>query len=200
MIKVSNLSKKYSKSDVFSLKQAEFVLQKGEMVGLIGANGAGKSTLMKTMCKYISPTEGKVLLDGVNIYEKDYQLRDVGILLEPVFFPQLTAFENLEYYLRIHDKKEFLDTIEDHLEMVGLIKAKDQKVKGFSFGMKQRLGLALALIGKPKLLILDEPFVGLDPNGMKDLINILHQRVKEENIAALFPAISFMSWGKFAKE
>lgn len=185
MIEVSNLSKKYSKSDVFSLKEAEFVLQKGEMVGLIGANGAGKSTLMKTMCKYIKPTEGQVLLDGVNIYEKDYQLRDVGILLEPVFFPQLTAFENLEYYLRIHDKIEFLDTIEDHLERVGLIKAKDQKVKGFSFGMKQRLGLALALIGKPKLLILDEPFVGLDPNGMKDLINILHQRVKEENIAAL---------------
>ncbi|MDO5649539.1 MAG: ABC transporter ATP-binding protein [Gallicola sp.] len=185
MIEVTNLSKKYPKSEKFSLDKAEFTLNKGEMVGLIGANGAGKSTLMKTMCKFIGPTTGKVFLNGVNIFESDYQLRDVGILLEPVFFPQLTAYENLEYYLKIHDKKEFLNTIEDHLEMVGLMASKDQKVKGFSFGMKQRLGLAMALLGKPKLLILDEPFVGLDPNGMKDLIDILQKRVQEENITAL---------------
>lgn len=185
MIEVINLSKKYKKAEEFSLKQADFTLKRGEMAGLIGANGAGKSTLMKTMCKFISPTEGTVKINGEDLYSKDYLLKDVGILLEPVFFPQLSAYENMEYYLKIHGKKEFLPSIEEHLEMVGLLKDRDKKVKSFSFGMKQRLGLALALSGKPKMLILDEPFVGLDPNGMKDLIKILHQRVKEDQIAAL---------------
>lgn len=185
MIEVINLSKKYKKAEEFSLKQADFTLKRGEMAGLIGANGAGKSTLMKTMCKFISPTEGTVKINGEDLYSKDYLLKDVGILLEPVFFPQLSAYENMEYYLKIHGKKEFLPSIEEHLEMVGLLKSRDKKVKSFSFGMKQRLGLALALSGKPKMLILDEPFVGLDPNGMKDLIKILHQRVKEDQIAAL---------------
>ena len=185
MIEVINLSKKYKKAEEFSLKQADFTLKRGEMAGLIGANGAGKSTLMKTMCKFISPTEGTVKINGEDLYSKDYMLKDVGILLEPVFFPQLSAYENMEYYLKIHGKKEFLPSIEEHLEMVGLLKSRDKKVKSFSFGMKQRLGLALALSGKPKMLILDEPFVGLDPNGMKDLIKILHQRVKEDQIAAL---------------
>ena len=185
MIEVTNLSKKYTKADKYSLKDASFKLKPGEMVGLIGANGAGKSTLMKTMCKFIKPNDGQVYFNGKNIFEGDNQLQDVGILLEPVFFAQLTAKENIEYYLKIHNKKEFIDTIEEHLKMVGLYESKDKKVKGFSFGMKQRLGLAIALIGKPKALILDEPFVGLDPNGMKDLIDILHEKIKKDKIIAL---------------
>lgn len=127
MIEVINLSKKYKKAEEFSLKQADFTLKRGEMAGLIGANGAGKSTLMKTMCKFISPTEGTVKINGEDLYSKDYLLKDVGILLEPVFFPQLSAYENMEYYLKIHGKKEFLPSIEEHLEMVGLLKAETKK-------------------------------------------------------------------------
>lgn len=199
MIEVSKLSKKYPKSDNYSLDKATFQVEQGEMVGLIGPNGAGKSTLMKAMCKFITPTEGEVLLEGVNILEKDYELRDVGILLEPVFFGQLTAYENLKYYLEIHNKQQYLPTIKDHLELVGLGKNMNQKPKDFSFGMKQRLGLAMALLGKPKLLILDEPFVGLDPNGMKDLINILHDRVKEDNIIAIVSSHQLHELGAVCK-
>ena len=185
MIQVTGLSKVYEKTGKKALDNASFSLSDGEMVGLIGSNGAGKSTLMKTMCKFLKPTSGNVRLDGIDIYESKNSLKNFGILLEPVFFDQLTAFENLEYYLKIHKKDEFIKDIEAHLEMVGLGKNKSQKPKEFSFGMKQRLGLAMALVGRPKILLLDEPFVGLDPNGIGDLIKILKERVEIEGMSAI---------------
>ncbi len=185
MIKVTALSKTYEKTGKHALDKASFSIEDGEIVGLIGPNGAGKSTLMKTMCKFLKPSLGTVSIDGKDVYQNNYALKDVGILLEPVFFPHLTAYENLEYYLKIHQKSEFIKDIMPHLEMVGLKNNAKQKPKDFSFGMKQRLGLAMALLGKPKVLILDEPFVGLDPNGIEDLINILKNRVKEENMSAI---------------
>lgn len=185
MISVNNLSKKYSSSQEYALKNVSFHLDDGEMIGLIGQNGAGKSTLLKAICKFITPTEGQILFDGIDIVKNANSLKDVGILLEPVFYPQLTAYENLAFYLDIHGKSEAKVEIDEVLEMVGLLANRNQKPKDFSFGMKQRLGLAQALLGDPKILFLDEPFVGLDPNGVKELIAILKQRVHEKKMQAI---------------
>ena len=97
----------------------------------------------------------------------------------------MSAYDNLAYYLKIHNKEQYIQEIDDVLNMVGLGKNRDQKPSDFSFGMKQRLGLALALVGHPKKLILDEPFVGLDPVGVKDLISILQEQVKNNKMQAI---------------
>lgn len=185
MIRVKNLSVKYEKAKKYSLSNVSFEIADGEMVGLIGKNGAGKSTLMKSICKFISPNEGEISIDGKNIKSEDCCLEDVGILLEPVFFQHMSAYDNLAYYLNIHGKQVYLDEIDDTLDMVGLKKNRDQKPTDFSFGMKQRLGLAQALIGHPKKLILDEPFVGLDPVGVKDLIAILQDQVRTNKMQVI---------------
>lgn len=185
MIQVKDLSMKYEKASKFSLSHVTFEIADGEMVGLIGKNGAGKSTLMKSICKFITPMEGEIVIDGKNIRNEDCCLEDVGILLEPVFFPHMSAYDNLAYYLNIHGKQSYLDEIDDTLDMVGLKKNRDQKPADFSFGMKQRLGLAQALIGRPKKLILDEPFVGLDPVGVKDLIDILQKQVQANRMQVI---------------
>lgn len=185
MIQVKDLSKKYKGANKYSLKNVSFEIADGEMVGLIGKNGAGKSTLLKSICKFITPSDGEIFIGGNNISDEDYRLEDTGILLEPVFFPYMSAYDNLAYYLKIHNKEQYLPEIEDTLELVGLIKNKDEKPTGFSFGMKQRLGLAQALIGHPKMLVLDEPFVGLDPVGVKDIITALKKKVKEEGMQAI---------------
>lgn len=185
MIEVTNLSKQYDKANKIALDKASFTINDGEMVGLIGENGAGKSTLMKTMCKFLGPTSGQVKIFGTDIFTVDNALNEVGILLEPVFYSQLSAYENIKYYLNVHNKSEYIKDINDHLDMVGLSKHKNENPKEFSFGMRQRLGLAMALVGRPKILILDEPFVGLDPNGIDDLIKILKKRMSDDNMSAL---------------
>lgn len=185
MIQVNNLSLKYDKAARYSLSNISFEIADGEMVGLIGKNGAGKSTLMKSICKFINPSEGEIFIDGKNVKDIERCLDDMGILLEPVYFAHMTAYENLEYYLNIHGKQQYISEIDDVLDMVGLKKNRDQKPTDFSFGMKQRLGLAQALVSHPKKLILDEPFVGLDPVGVKDLIRILKEQVKKNNMQAI---------------
>ena len=117
--------------------------------------------------------DGEIFIGGNNISDEDYRLEDTGILLEPVFFPYMSAYDNLAYYLKIHNKEQYLPEIEDTLELVGLIKNKDEKPTGFSFGMKQRLGLAQALIGHPKMLVLDEPAAGLDPMGREEMMRLI---------------------------
>lgn len=185
MIQVTNLSKQYDRAEKKALNNVSFTLHDGEMVGLIGQNGAGKSTLLKLLCKFITPTTGNVEFDNRDIMSGSNYLDDVGILLEPVFFPHLTAYENLAFYLDIHGKKKNKSEIDGMLDIVGLLKNKNEKPGDFSFGMKQRLGLAQALLGDPKILILDEPFVGLDPTGVKELISILKQRVIEKQMQAI---------------
>lgn len=185
MIEVKGLSKKYTGSEDYALQGVSFDLQEGELVGLIGKNGAGKSTLLKLLCKFLKPTEGSIFRDGKDIFSYERYMQDIGILLEPVFYPQLSAYDNLEFYLQIHGCSKSKREIEDTLELVGLIRNKDEKPGQFSFGMKQRLGLAQALLGNSKVLFLDEPFVGLDPTGISELIGILHKQVKDHGIQAI---------------
>lgn len=175
IIEVKGLGKKYQGNDFYSLRAANFAIEEGDIVGLVGKNGSGKSTLLKMLAKAQIPTEGTVLYKGRDIFKENNILKDFGIMIEPVFFPQISVEENLKLYLKIHKKEQYLSNIKKTLRLVGLWEAKDRKPMSFSFGMKQRTALALALITEPQFVLLDEPFVGLDPVGIKNLLGILKQ-------------------------
>ncbi|WP_432376021.1 ABC transporter ATP-binding protein [Lactiplantibacillus pentosus] len=173
MIEAVNISKKYKSNSFYSLKDINFSIETGDIVGLIGKNGAGKSTLLKLMAKAQKPTSGTLKFKGIDISKGNNVLDKFGIMIEPIFYPHLTVYENISFFLKIHKKEQYVRNIQAILELVDLWNAKDRKPAAFSFGMKQRLSLALSLITEPDFMILDEPFVGLDPIGVKKLIGIL---------------------------
>ena len=175
IIEVKGLGKRYKGNDFYSLKNANFTIEEGDIVGLVGKNGSEKSTLLKLLAKSQNPTEGTVFFNGKDIFKEDNILRDFGIMIEPVFFPQISVEENVKLYLKIHKKEQYQDNIEKTLKLVGLLEAKNRKPVDFSFGMKQRTALALALVTEPRFVLLDEPFVGLDPIGVRNLLDILKQ-------------------------
>ncbi|WP_174852631.1 ABC transporter ATP-binding protein [Streptococcus suis] len=185
MLKIENLSKKFTGNDFYSLSEVSLEIGKGEIVGLIGKNGAGKSTLMKMMAKSQKPTSGVITYKGIDINSKDNVLEDFGIMIDPVFYPEMSVIDNLRFYLKLHGKQELYPNIEKTLKLVELWEARNRKPKGFSFGMKQRTALAIALVAEPDFLILDEPFVGLDPIGVQKLIDILKTWSSERQISML---------------
>lgn len=165
-------AEKISKSfkDVKVVNDLSFELKKGDIFGFIGPNGAGKTTTIRMLLGLLKPDSGSIYINNYSIIDEYYKAIDsVGALVEgPAFYEYMTAQENLEcfsVYSGCIDKKR----IKYLLELVGLADRANDKVKNFSLGMKQRLGIAQALLNNPKLLILDEPTNGLDPNGMKDI-------------------------------
>ena len=185
MLTIHNLSKKFAGNDFYSLRNVNLEINKGEIVGLIGKNGAGKSTLMKLIAKSLKPTEGEIYYNEVELSSKDCLLQDVGIMIDPVFYPEMTVEDNLKFYLRLHNKRELFTNIESTLRLVELWEVRKRKPKNFSFGMKQRTALAIALVAEPNFLILDEPFVGLDPIGVQKLIVILKEWASQRKISML---------------
>lgn len=169
VLKTNNLTKQYNKNVV--LDNVNITIKKGDIYGLIGHNGAGKTTLMKTITTLASPTSGTFEL--FNTCSENDELFDnkkrVGSLIEyPAFYPNLSAYDNLKYYTiqrGIVDKNQ----INKVLELVNLTGTGKKKVKTFSLGMKQRLGIALAILNSPDFVILDEPINGLDPIGISEL-------------------------------
>ncbi|MHA6482900.1 ABC transporter ATP-binding protein [Paenibacillus sp. strain BS8-2] len=161
-------------------------IKKGEIYGLLGPNGAGKTTIMKMLTGLILPTSGEISLFGSKLSEtsKD-SLKRIGSIIEyPLFYEHLTAIENLNIhceYLGFYDKK----AIRQALELVRLNDVEKKKVKEFSLGMKQRLGIARAAITKPELIVLDEPTNGLDPIGIKDMRELIRTLNKEYGITFL---------------
>lgn len=169
VLKTNNLTKQYNKNVV--LDNVNITIKKGDIYGLIGRNGAGKTTLMKIITTLASPTSGTFEL--FNTSSENDELFDnkkrVGSLIEyPAFYPNLSAYDNLKYYTiqrGIVDKNQ----INKVLELVNLTGTGKKKVKTFSLGMKQRLGIALAILNSPDFVILDEPINGLDPIGISGL-------------------------------
>lgn len=161
-------------------------VKKGEIFGLLGPNGAGKTTIMKMLTGLIIPTSGEIMLFGKKLAENSKEgLKRVGSIIEyPIFFEHLTAMENLRIhceYLGFYDKRAVLQA----LNMVQLNDIDNKKVKDFSLGMKQRLGIARASITKPELIVLDEPTNGLDPIGIKDMRDLIRTLNKEYGITFL---------------
>lgn len=184
-LKINNLSKKFKINDFYSLENVNLEVNDGDIVGLIGRNGAGKSTLLKLIAKSYIPTSGIIEYNGNNIFQHDYVLKDVGIMIEPVFYPYMTVKDNLDFYLEVHGKQKFKNNIDSILELVDLAGKRNNKPETFSFGMKQRLSLAIVLVDEPDFLILDEPFVGLDPYGIQELLEILKSWAHQRNISMI---------------
>lgn len=184
ILKIENLNTSYGQNLV--LKDINLEIKEGSIFGLIGPNGAGKSTLMKSILGLVEKNSGKITLYGKEINEKNQKEtnKNLGSLIEaPSFYDHLTAYDNLDL---ICDMKNInKDKIDKTLRDVGLIKSKDKKVREFSLGMKQRMGIAIALIGNPKFLILDEPINGLDPYGIEEMRALFKSIVKNSNTSIL---------------
>lgn len=178
-IEIINLTKQYPNGR--GIRNLNLTVLEGEIFGFLGPNGAGKTTVMKIMTGLVKPDAGDVKLFGKSIQD-DYveAMKHVGAIIETAeSYPYLTAYENLKLYARYYpdvDQKR----IDDCLEMVGLIKYRNEKPRNFSLGMKQRLGLAAAILSRPKLLILDEPMNGLDVEGMLEVRRLIKRLAEEE--------------------
>jgi ABC-2 type transport system ATP-binding protein len=184
ILEVKNLSKSFGGKEI--LKDVSFSLDKGDILGFIGPNGAGKSTTIKCILGLNSLTKGTVLIDGHDITKEfSKAMVKVGAIVEnPDLYMYLSGKQNLRlianYYDGINGEK-----IEDVVKLVGLENRINDKVSKYSLGMKQRLGIAAALLNDPDLLILDEPTNGLDPEGIRDLRNLLKKLAKDKNIGIL---------------
>lgn len=181
IITTRNLTKQYK--DCIALNHVDVTVQRGEIYGLIGANGAGKTTFLKLVAGQSFSTEGELLLFGAHEQKtQEQQRRRTGVIIEePGFYPQLSIEQNMEYY-RIQKGIPGKQVIEDTLKTVGLWDVRKKKGKTLSLGMKQRLGLAVALMGEPELLLLDEPINGLDPAGIIEIRNLLRRLNQEKHI------------------
>ncbi|MDL2292405.1 ATP-binding cassette domain-containing protein [Acholeplasma sp. OttesenSCG-928-E16] len=182
ILKTNNLSKRYG--NVYAVKGANMTIHKKDVYGFIGENGSGKTTLIRMITGLIKSDEGSYELFGVNANEQDiYSARSkVGAIVEvPSIHLNLSATDNLSVQLRLIGKSDD-SIIGDTLQSVGLgyLIGNNKKAKSFSLGMKQRLGIAMALLSEPEFLILDEPMNGLDPEGIAG-IRVLIQRLNKEN-------------------
>ena len=167
MITTKHLTKKYK--NFVSVNNVSLHIRKGSIYGFLGPNGAGKSTTMKMLLGLTAPTKGSYSIDGKHFPEDRMDiLKEIGSFIEaPSFYANLTGRENLDVIRRILGLPK--ESVEDALQLVGLAEFGDRLAKKYSLGMKQRLGLAGALLGRPPILILDEPTNGLDPSGIHEI-------------------------------
>ena len=171
IITTEQLTKKYK--NFISVNNVSLHIRKGSIYGFLGPNGAGKSTTMKMLLGLTAPTKGSFTIDGRHFPEDRLAiLKEIGSFIEsPSFYANLTGRENLDIIRRILGLPE--DTVDDALELVGLEEFGNRLAKKYSLGMKQRLGLAGALLGRPPILVLDEPTNGLDPSGIHEIRNLI---------------------------
>lgn len=184
VIRTTNLFKKYKDKEIIT--DLNMNIKKGEIYGFLGPNGAGKTTIMKMILNLVKPNSGEVEMFGEKLNNKSYEtLKRIGSIIEyPVFYDKLTGRENLQLhceYMGYYDES----AIDKVIDLVNLKGIDNKPVKNFSLGMKQRLGIARAILTKPELLILDEPINGLDPIGIKEVRDILKMLNKEYNITIL---------------
>ena len=184
VIETTNLSKRYSKNLV--VNSIDMHVEKGKIYGLLGKNGAGKTTTMCMLLNLVYPSGGEILLFGKNPkrYTKEVYSNIGSIIETPGFYENLTAYENLEIIARLRGNYNPLN-IKMVLDMVNLGHEKNKQFKDFSLGMKQRLGIAAAIMHNPDLLILDEPINGLDPFGIKEIRDLLKKLSCEYGVTIL---------------
>lgn len=177
MVKVKNVSKSFRGEHV--LKSVNINFEKGKVYGIVGKNGSGKTMLFKTIIGYVRPTSGKVYVNGKEIGKDTDFAENVGIIIEtPGFLSGYSAYKNLEYLASIQNKVG-MQQIKEAIAMVGLDPESKKKVGKYSLGMRQRLGIAQAIMEKPELIILDEPMNGLDKHGI-EIVKELLLRLKKE--------------------
>lgn len=184
VLEVKGLNKTYGKKRV--LNNMFLNVKHNEIVGFIGPNGAGKSTTMKCICNLVYPDSGEVIINGYDLFKnREKALESQASLIEsPGLYQDMTGRDNIKLIADLRSIEK--ERVEEICEFTELREALDRKVSGYSMGMKQRLALGIAILSKPKFLILDEPMNGLDPTGVIRLRSTLQKLVKEEDIAILF--------------
>lgn len=176
VLEIEHISKKAGRRTLIG--DMSFDILKGDVCGFVGPNGAGKTTLIRMITGLIRPEEGSIRIEGVDVQrDRMKALGQVGAIVEsPIFFPYMSGRDNLLNLVKLHaniPKSERHSRVDEVLRIVGLDARGKDKVKTYSLGMKQRLGIAQALLGDPKLIILDEPANGLDPMGIRELRNLI---------------------------
>lgn len=183
-MKVTNVSKSFGRKKI--IDNVSFEIYPGEVFGFLGPNGAGKTTMIKMIMGFLSMDEGSVEINGFD-REKNYEkaMRSIGGIVEnPEMYKDMTGRENLRMYARLQSRIQ-KERIEEVLTIVGMQDRADEKVRKYSLGMKQRIGVAQAMVHKPRVLILDEPTNGLDPAGIRELRDILIKLAHEEQVAVM---------------
>ena len=184
VLKCENLHKSFRKKEI--LKNVSLEVCSGDILGFIGPNGAGKTTTIKLILGLQKIDSGKVIINGYDI-QKDFEkaIAKVGAIIEnPDLYMYMSGYDNLKLISNLYPNVD-LKRIEEVIDLVGLRNRIDDKVSKYSLGMRQRLGVAQAILHKPNLLILDEPTNGLDPEGIKDLRELLIRLAKEEGMGIL---------------
>lgn len=181
VLKLMNIVKKYGNKTI--IDNLSLTVESGQVYGFLGPNGAGKTTTIKMIVGLISIDSGSITINDLDIVKNHKKaMENVGAIVEnPDLYDYLSGMENIKLYARLRNVKK--NRIDEVIELVDLKARINDKVKKYSLGMKQRLGLAVALLHKPKLLILDEPTNGLDPAGIKKLRDTLKELAHKENIA-----------------
>jgi len=184
MIEVKELSKRYG--DHLAVDHLSFCVEDGQIYGFLGPNGAGKSTTMNILTGYLAPTEGQVLVDGKDIVkDAEEAKKSIGYLPElPPVYAEMTVLEYLRFVTELKKvpKADRAKQLEDIMAMVGISDVRNRLIKNLSKGYKQRVGLAQAIVGYPKVIILDEPTVGLDPKQIIEIRELIHTLSKEHTI------------------
>jgi len=181
IIEISSLTKRFK--EVQAVDDLNFTVQRGDVFGFLGPNGAGKSTTIRMILSLITPTAGEIKIFNKSLIENRKEiLSNVGAIVEkPDFYLYLPAIKNLEILAKISGKEVSNNRIMELLDLVDLKDRANSKVKTYSHGMKQRLGIAQALLHNPELIILDEPTTGLDPQGMKEIRDLIIRLSKDEH-------------------
>lgn len=208
MIEVKRITKQYGNAPV--LEECSMTVKKGEIYALVGVNGAGKTTLLKLTAGFLEPTAGRIVVHDMPAWENKEKIqRYLGSLIEiPVFYEHLTAKENLNLHLEYMGVQ---GDVEGILETVGLEGISSKPVSAFSLGMRQRLAIARALLHKPDILILDEPFNGLDPVAADEMKSVLVKSARNGmtilvsshilgDIAQMADRVGILAGGKIQKE
>lgn len=183
VIQTMGLSKRYK--DNWAVDHLDLRVEQGDIYGFIGRNGAGKSTTLKLLCGLAQPTQGEALVFGKPIRDSVARRRVGALIEQPGLYPDLSGRENLRLYATLLGLDSPARQVDEILETVGLSPKEKKPVKHYSMGMKQRLGVGLALLGGPDLLLLDEPINGLDPEGIREMRELLLRLNRERGLTLL---------------
>lgn len=183
VIQTTGLSKRYQ--NIWAVDHLELRVEQGDIYGFIGQNGAGKSTTLKLLCGLARPTQGEALIFDRPIHDSVTRRRVGALIEQPGLYPDLSGRENLRLYAGLLGLDTPLRQVDETLAVVGLSAMEKKPVKHYSMGMKQRLGVGLALLGGPDLLLLDEPINGLDPEGIREMRELLLHLNRERGLTIL---------------
>jgi ABC-2 type transport system ATP-binding protein len=187
MIEVRSITKSFG--NIEAVKNVSFTIKKGEIIGILGPNGAGKSTIVNILNTLVKPDKGDVIIDGVNINDNGDTIKLImGVVPQEIaLYEELTAYENLMFWGGLYDipKQELKANVNNTLEIVDLVSRKDDRIKTFSGGMKRRINIACSLLHNPKILVLDEPTVGVDPQNRNHIFEVI-ERLNNEGMTIIY--------------